>query len=322
MYRETLQNVGSADFRVAIPAALSPVAVDFLQCLLCGLQTVLDKMALRRTSSINQHDLPAEAADAPATRTTTTASVRQVVPVMTFTVEYHSILGRQRSPVSEFTCSRTSFGLELHGPDGTEPHIEYHLADGRIRGSAGAGTCFDVDFSSLPLADVSAAAVSTWIRLAQWCVAQFPVRDARIAVPDDTLEAMQRSEQLEASLRHHATPSKPTTRSTTSTAATAVAVELAGVGVAESLEDGTLCLYFMDGAVLQVDDCASTVSYLPVGASTFDVFPLQSKSSDVTKTCDMPHQVSTRLKYVSLFIQEMKRQTQQQQRDYTCSSGP
>ncbi|RQM23963.1 hypothetical protein B5M09_005222 [Aphanomyces astaci] len=281
-------------------------------------------MALRRTSSINQHDdLLAEAADGPATRTTTTASSGVPVvasPVMTFTVEYHSILGRQRSPVSEFTCSRTSFGLELHGPDGTEPHIEYHLADGRIRGSA--GTCFDVDFSSLPLADVSAAAVSTWIRLAQWCVAQLPVSDARIAVPDDTLEAMQRSEQLEASLRHHATPSKPTTRSTTSDAAAVVAVELAGVGVAESLEDGTLCLYFMDGAVLQVDDCASTVSYLPVGASTFDVFPLQSRSSDVTKTCDMPHQVSTRLKYVSLFIQEMKRQTQQQQRDYTCSSGP
>ncbi|ETW09140.1 PLK protein kinase [Aphanomyces invadans] len=418
---ETLQNVSSREFEVAMPAFLSPLAVDFLQCLLCGepskrtpcsvlahhpwlmrspsmpsdvgaaqpsavsislperppsilpthesdersestavpnrpvkvkkcttrsssrqprmkprrrrqpriiidssssesssneskssslssgddadlaqLQTVLDKMALR-ASSAKTECVPAPEPASTATSVQESAALNP--PVASFTVEYHSILGQ--STLSEFICSRTSFGLELLGHDGRgEPHIEYHLADGIIRGTLSPTRRFDYNLSSLPLVDLSAD-VSTWIRLAQWCLGQLPVREARLALPDEVLQNLKRLEELEQSLRQEATTSMQTPAVSHEAAAVA---ELAGIGIAESLEDGTLCLYFVDGAVLQVDDCAATVSYLPVGASTFDVFPLHvassldSASENETSyvqspVIQMPHEVSRRLKH-------------------------
>ncbi|CAK4081048.1 unnamed protein product [Aphanomyces euteiches] len=221
-------------------------------------------------------------------------------PVSSFVVEFKGILGATENSQS-LICKSTGTSLELEGPNGER--IEYLLAQGVIQGDLSPSVHFDCDFSNMPLLNLQPRVV-TWMRVAQWCLAQSPVRTDRLELPQHMIESLQRLEELPSCLRKEQTESKPQSveppmKHSTPPVATA---ELAGIGRAESLEDGTLSLYFLDGAVLQVDDCASSVSYLPKDADEFDVFPLNSVAHE-----HMPYEVSRRLKYVSLFIQEMKK---------------
>ncbi|KAF0711796.1 Aste57867_5054 [Aphanomyces stellatus] len=292
--RERIQEVDKSDASSSSSdsAALSSSGDD---ADIAQLQTMLNKISLKASTASTAPLAPPPVDNAqpvvqiPGPQT-------QKPPVAAFSVAYHSILGADDS-TREATCHSTPSGLELKGPDGE--HIEYLLAEGIIRGTLSSTCDFTYDFCNLPLLDLTAA-VATWVRLAQWCLGQLPVTDTALSLPLDMIESLARLESMEATLR--ADQASLTTAPVSPSNPPVATAELAGIGRAESLEDGTLSLYFVDGAVLQVDDCASTVLYQAKDAVEFDVYPLTTAFH-----VHMPSEVSRRLKYVSLFIQEMKK---------------
>ncbi|OQR97004.1 hypothetical protein ACHHYP_12910, partial [Achlya hypogyna] len=211
-----------------------------------------------------------------------------------FYVEYHTILDLPEAEVvGNLLCTWTPAAFTVRGMHGDG--AEYVLDEERVRGQLRNGDTFDVAVT----ATHAPPRVVTWVRLAQICLGLYlaaPSPPELLRLPDDVLERLHASEDLERRLRSlQQAPHRPTP-------AHVRAAELAGIGRGECFEDGTLRIAFVDGSELTLDGSASTVEFREASGGRYAQFPLGATAAA------MPSAIARKLKYVSLFVQAMKKQ--------------
>ncbi|EQC31429.1 PLK protein kinase [Saprolegnia diclina VS20] len=259
------------------------------------LQTMLDK--------ITANDRCPPRGSGAASSSDTTAVEDESLPSfpdsVDFTVEYHSILDLPPDDImGTLRCTWTPEALTLHGRQGEV--VRYSLHDARVTGQLRHEAHFDVCVTDVA---PSSPRTLTWVRLAQVCLylylaAPKPI-ETTLRLSDDVIETLERNESLERKLRaQQQAPRHPKTDSDSVRSA-----DLFSIGRGECLADGTLRIAFVDGSELLLDGGASTVEFREPDGGRYEQYPLGASA-----VASIPSTISRKLKYVSLFVQAMKKQ--------------
>ncbi|KDO33468.1 PLK protein kinase [Saprolegnia parasitica CBS 223.65] len=216
-----------------------------------------------------------------------------------FQVEYHSILDLPPDEImGTLHCTWTPEALTLSGRRGEV--VRYSLHDARVTGQLRDETLFDVCITDMA---PSLPRTMTWVRLAQVCLHLYlsaprsMIETLRLS--DDVIESLARNESLERTIRaQQQAPHRFKTNSDSVRSA-----DLFGIGRGECLADGTLRIAFVDGSELVLDGGASTVEFREPDGGRYEQYPLGASA-----VATIPSAISRKLKYVSLFVQAMKKQ--------------